>query len=309
MSSTSNGQALYENLDTAFVNLWSLLRNLTHRGFVGRVRVELADYSADVFLNGSPTPLVHEVDRSAGTDTLEESGLHRVVVRARKTPGKISVFQETTDPKRSALAPDPRDLADGDAEYGSATPAEESVPSASADGIKTTPGAKDAPSYDPPTRMGLTPVEEIASSARAGRPDEEPEPATQNAILISLGGELIQAVERGVNACGEDFAAIFNLARLELSDDYSFLDPMTRELNYADGVASVAGQVTETSFVTGLSEVLRRVVDKVAVGDRKRRLRERIALELLGVARKRKEALEHSGFRVRLDQIAGTKVI
>jgi hypothetical protein len=277
MNSTSNREVLYENLDTAFVNLWSLLRNLTQRGFVGRVRVELADYSADVFLNGSRTPLVREVDRRAGTDTLEESGLHRVVVRARKTPGKISVFQETTGSKSSALAPDPKDLTD-DTEFGPATSALESEPS--------------------------------ASGARAGRPDEEqPEPATQNAILISLGGELIEAVERGVNASGEDFAAIFNRARLELSDDYSFLDPMTHELTYANGVASVAGPVTETSFVTGLSEALRRVVDKVAVGDRKRRLRERIALELLGVARKRKEALEHSGFRVRLDQIAGTKVI
>ena len=56
MSSTTNGKALYENLDTTFVSLWSLLRNLTQRGFVGRVHVELANYSADVFLNGSGNP-------------------------------------------------------------------------------------------------------------------------------------------------------------------------------------------------------------------------------------------------------------
>ena len=35
MSSTANAKALYENLDTSFVNLWSLLRNLTQRGFIG----------------------------------------------------------------------------------------------------------------------------------------------------------------------------------------------------------------------------------------------------------------------------------
>ena len=93
MSSTTNGKALYENLDTAFVNLWSLLRNLTQRGFVGRVRVELTNYSADVFLNGSGTPMVHEVDYAAGTDTLEEAALHRLVLRARETPGTISVFE------------------------------------------------------------------------------------------------------------------------------------------------------------------------------------------------------------------------
>ena len=93
MNSTTNGKALYENLDTAFVNLWSLLRNLTQRGFVGRVRVELTNYSADVFLNGSGTPMVHEVDYAAGTDTLEEAALHRLVLRARETPGTISVFE------------------------------------------------------------------------------------------------------------------------------------------------------------------------------------------------------------------------
>src|SRR5262245_42160333 len=93
MSSTSNGKALYENLDTAFVNLWSLLRNLSQRGFVGRVHVELTDYYADVFLTGSGTPLVHEVDQLSGTDTLEEASLHRLVLRARETPGKISVYE------------------------------------------------------------------------------------------------------------------------------------------------------------------------------------------------------------------------
>jgi len=285
MSSTSNGQALYENLDTAFVNLWSLLRNLTQRGFVGRVRVELRDYSADVFLNGSRTPMVHEVDRTAGTDTLEESALHRVVVRARQTPGKISVFQETAAAGGSNLAPDPRDLTAHATEF--------------------------APAPEPASReMGSIRKDDgSAPSARAGQPDEPSEPATQNAILISLGGDLIGAVERGVNASGEDFRALFNRVRLELSDDYSFLDPMTNELTYANGVASASEQVTEAAFVTGLSEALRRVVDKVAVGDRKRRIRERIALELLGVARKRKETLEHTAFRARLDQIAGTKVI
>jgi hypothetical protein len=61
--------------------------------------------------------------------------------------------------------------------------------------------------------------------------------------------------------------------------------------------------------VSGLSEALRRVVNSVATGTRERRVRERIALELLGVARKRKEALDHSKFGLQLDRIAGTKVI
>src|SRR5258708_8944802 len=93
MNSESKSRVIYENLDTAFVNLWALLRNLSQRGFIGRVRVELKDYSADVFMTGSSTPLVHEMDRAAGTDSLEEVALHRLVLRARETPGKITVFE------------------------------------------------------------------------------------------------------------------------------------------------------------------------------------------------------------------------
>ena len=93
MNSESKSRVVYENLDTTFVNLWALLRNLSQRGFIGRVRVELKDYTADVFMTGSSTPLVHEIDRAAGTDTLEEAALHRLVLRARETPGTISVFE------------------------------------------------------------------------------------------------------------------------------------------------------------------------------------------------------------------------
>ena len=64
-----------------------------------------------------------------------------------------------------------------------------------------------------------------------------------------------------------------------------------------------------TSFVNGLSEALRRTVNQVAAGDRARRVRERVALELLAVARRRTEVLERSGWRAQLDRIAGTAVM
>src|SRR6266436_1355034 len=93
MSSESKSRVLYENLDTSFVNVWALLRHLSQRAFVGRVHVEMDDYSADVFLTGSNTPLVREVDRAAGTEVLEEAAMHRLVLRAREPPGTIRLFQ------------------------------------------------------------------------------------------------------------------------------------------------------------------------------------------------------------------------
>src|SRR6267143_6256276 len=109
MNPESKSRVIYENLDTAFVILWALLRNLSQRGFIGRVRVELKDYSADIFMTGSSTPLVHEIDRTAGTDTLEEAALHRLVLRAREAPGSISVFEGADEavavPNAAATSP------------------------------------------------------------------------------------------------------------------------------------------------------------------------------------------------------------
>src|SRR5256714_8406711 len=113
MENDAKTTPLYQNLDTTFVNIWSLLRSLAERGFTGRVRVELPDYSADVFMNSSGTPMVHETDRAAGTDILEEGALHRLVLRARETPGTITVFEgaheaqpSKTVAKEETTAPD-----------------------------------------------------------------------------------------------------------------------------------------------------------------------------------------------------------
>src|SRR5260370_38092921 len=97
MSSESKSTVLCQNLDTSFVNLWGLLRKLTQDGFIGRVRVELKDYTADVFMTGSSTPLVREIDRAAGTDTLDAAALPRLALRARESPGRARVFVGATE--------------------------------------------------------------------------------------------------------------------------------------------------------------------------------------------------------------------
>lgn len=302
MSSTTNGKALYENLDTAFVNLWSLLRNLTQRGFVGRVRVELTNYSADVFLNGSGTPMVHEVDSAAGTDTLEEAALHRLVLRARETPGTISVFEGAIE----TIA-----VQDPNASWSDEAPAVASSSTESSAFAAEPPSAARPAVIAPPVE--ISPENEIEVRDRELQSESEPElmPETegQKSLTISLGGELIGAVERGINASGEDFGSIFYAVRLELADDYAYLDPLSNALAYSNGTVSLTQDVPEAVYVSGLSEALRRTVDRVASGDRARRVRERIALELLGVARKRREAIEYSRFGLQLDRIAGTKVI
>jgi hypothetical protein len=289
----SSSTPFLQNLDTTFVNLWSLLRKLTQQGFIGRVHVELPDYSADIFLDGSSTPLVREVDRSANTEIVEAGALHRVVLRTRETPGVINVFAgagvATAPPPVIAEAESPASF-DG----ATAPPTDivhEAPPPATANEAE--------PIAEPDPPVAVITDEGVYRSTSY---DDWP------AILVTAG-ELISAVERGVNATGHDFTSVFGTVRLELADDYVFLDPFAQTLHYANGVVSLKTEPAVSEFIAGLSEALRRTINLVAVGDRARRVRERIALEMFSVARRRTDILEKSGWRSQLDRIAGTAVM
>jgi hypothetical protein len=294
MPADSKPNPLYQNLDTTFVNLWSLLRNLSQRGFIGRVHVESQDYSADIFLNGSSTPLVHEIDRAAGTDTTEEGVLHRVVLRARETPGTISVHEGAHEAAPQQNGADTIAVA-GDVR------AEESAPPAKPHHI------------EPAELLPASGASHAVDQAPSGRQIDEdiyPTGSYQDwPAILSTTGELIGAVERAVTASGENFNVLFGAIRLELADDYSFLDPIARAFEYENGVATLKQEVPVRIFVAALGETLRRIVNRVAVGDRTRRVRERVALEMLTVARARADVLDRSGFQSQLDRIAGTRVM
>jgi hypothetical protein len=313
MNSESKSRVVHENLDTTFVNLWALLRSLSQRGFIGRVRVEMKDYTADVFMTGSNTPLVHEIDRAAGTDTLEEGALHRLVLRARETPGTISVFEGADEAVAVQTNATPETETGDFDSSGTGVP-----PVAHAQDARATTDS--TPEIETPATPNATqPSTEsdreehgLAASTPVAAPparDAEPPDEIEWAAVLMATGELIGAVERALTGAGADFASLFNTARLELADDYTFLDPMSDGFTYSNSVVTLNGEMPANSYVAGLSEALHRVIDRVATGDRARRVRERVALELLSVARKRNEILARSGFLSQMDRIAGTKVI
>lgn len=289
MPADSKPSPLYENLDTTFVNLWSLLRNLSQREFIGRVHVESKDYAADIFLNGSSTPLVREIDRAAGTDIMEEGALHRVVLRARETPGTISVHEGAPE----------------------ASPQEDSPTRVDGSSDKSTQPAKTDDIEPAELPAPVAPLQ-VDQSSPAKQIDEDIYPTGSYKdwpAILSTTGELIGAVERAVNASGENFNSLLAAIRLELADDYSFLDPIVDAFAYENGVATLTQEIPVRIFVAAISETLRRIVNRVAVGDRARRVRERMALEMLTVARARAEVLDRSGFQAQLDRIAGTRVM
>jgi hypothetical protein len=127
--------------------------------------------------------------------------------------------------------------------------------------------------------------------------------------LLRLSGDLIGAVERAALSFGADFAAMFRAARLEMADDFSFLDPATERFQYAHGVVRMQAQVSMSTYLSSISETLRRVVDNLATLYRGRSTRERVALELAVLARRRETVIRQFKLVSYLDRIAGTKVL
>src|SRR5438128_3688533 len=201
MPSDSKPNPLYEHLGTTFINLWPLLRNLSQRGFIGRVHVEAKDYSADIFLNGSSIPLVHEIDRAAGVDTLEEGALHRVVLRARGTPGTISVHEGAREASPHQDGADTAVSVDISSQ-GSAHPAK-------TDYVEP---AELLPALGTPYQVDQPPSAEQINEDIYPTGSYNDWPA-----ILSTAGELIGAVTRAVTASGEDFNSLLAAIRLEFA--------------------------------------------------------------------------------------------
>ena len=295
MNSESKSRVLYDTLDLSFVNLWNLLRYLSQRTFVGRVHVAMEDYEADVFLTGSNAPLVHEVDRAAGTDVLEKAAMHRLVLRSRESTGTISVFEGADQAIAvKKAAPEIREVRAAGAAV---------MPSIR--GTVLPSGVVLAP---PSFASASSELDKAAQSHITGGESAKLFEASDGSEVTRVSGALIGAIERALTGAGADFPSLFRAARIELADDYPFLDPISG-LDYANSTVTTKDEFPGGAFIAGVSEALRRVVDQVAQGDRARRIRERVALDLAVVARKQKGALERSGFDAQLDRIAGTRVI
>src|SRR5882762_4430338 len=213
----------FDSVSTSYVNLAALIRYLREQNFVGSVHVLLDQYEAEVRLNGTGAPTVSEIDSATRRASETEGAMERLLVHAREPGGKITVYGS-------------------DDETAGATKAE----------IKSTPNSV------PQDDEVMTAPPPFASTF-ATAPAEE---TIDWADLLDAGGQVVGAVERAVESIGADFESSFRAARIQVGDDYPFLDPTGNGLSYADKTIILNGQPSVNAFVTGLSECLRRITNK-----------------------------------------------
>jgi hypothetical protein len=250
-------RSVHKNLNTAYINLSALVRQLQGRKFDGRVHVKLDEYTADIILSPGGEPRVRETDKITGRQTEGRDALERLFVRAEQPGGLINVYENVAEE------------AHGENEL-------------------------------------LAIAKSIASESKRSEPSDEENEWVE---LIQLSGELIATVERAALSMGADFTSIFRAVRLEMADDFPFLDPSDGHFDYASGIVEFRAQPSVSTYVSSVAEAMRRVANKIAVGTRRATIRERIALELAVLARRRPSQLAKFKFTPQLDRIAGTRVL
>lgn len=125
--------------------------------------------------------------------------------------------------------------------------------------------------------------------------------------LLNASNDLISAVERAVGMTGADFAERFHKVRIEIGDDYPFLDPTLGGFEYVGSKARLKQYPSARIYMAGLSACLGRIVDQLADTNHGERFRERVAVELALTVRMRPAVFEP--FKSYLDRIAGTRVL
>ena len=128
-------------------------------------------------------------------------------------------------------------------------------------------------------------------------------------VVLQLGGEVISAVERAVEAAGADFAPHFQAARAEVSERFPFLAALSACVEYADGEPRLARGVSVAQFAEGTCEALRLVVERVAASgaEAARGVRREAARELAALEEGRPRSLARFNFSAQLERIAGLR--
>ena len=249
-----NNRPLYENLDTAFVNLSALVKYLRQREFVGRVRVELNSYEADIVLSEGNKIGVREHDKISGRTAEGEEVFQRLLIRARETGGTIHVYQTV---KEIELTPQvAAETSNGH------KPVEAVITTPSQNGTATKVAkVTDVPAKSAPTHHPKFPFDLSNRMENKVRQTQLSDQDWQ--ILLGLTGELLGIIDKTLAEAKLDFKLAFSKARSEISADYPFLHPAAKVFEYADGKVIMHEQVSPKLFVASIIESLRRILDKL----------------------------------------------
>ena len=257
---------IHENLDTSFVNLSALVRYLRRRQFVGKVRVELSGYEADIFLGAANHLRAREHDQIAGRIAEGEEALQRILIRSREPGGIVGVYQEIAETE--TVAAKPAETQAKNTGVVSPKPPPVQIPKPVAVQIPKPNGnsqVQPAVVEDAPPKPLLI-LEQFPFELK----NQVEEKARQTALspedwqtLLNLTGELLETIDKTLASAHLDFAAAFQKARAEISVDFPFLNPNSDVFRYKDGKITMREQMSAKLFTASIIEILQKILIKL----------------------------------------------
>lgn len=292
---------IHENLDTSFVNLSALVKYLRRRQFVGNVRVELSGYDADIDLTAENQINVREQDRITGRIGEGEEALQRILIRAREPGGIIHVYQKVEETENSVVEK------------------KEQTDEANGLNIQKTPNppvqnetAKIISSDKPPIaetlpKAGLKlPKFPFKLTNRVENKAKQSEISPQEwQTLLDLTAEILNTVDKTLAESNLDFPAAFEKARLEISEDYPFLNPASGIFDYKNGKTSMSEQISATLFVVSINETLRRIFEKLGNNPKLAEVHRAVMQRIIALIRQRKPLYDKFSITPELEKIVG----
>ena len=294
---------IHENLDTSFVNLSALVKYLRRRQFVGNVRVELSGYDADIDLTAENQINVREQDRITGRVGEGEEALQRILIRAREPGGIINVYQKAEETENSADETDEQNI-------------EENAPT-----VRKTEFIK-------PDQSEESKISESEKSSIAETPSKSglklpkfpfeltnrfESKAKQNDIsaadwqtLVDLTAEIIGTIDAALAEANLDFPSAFEKARIEISGDYPFLNPVSNTFNYENGKISTEEQINATLFVNSINEILRRIFEKLGNNPKFAEVYRTATQKTIALIHQKKSLCDKFSITPQLEKIIGT---
>jgi hypothetical protein len=296
---------IHENLDTSFVNLSALLRYLQRRQFVGRVRVELSGYEADIVLLEGNKIQVREHDRIAGRTGEGEEALQRLLIRAREPGGTINVYQTINETAKSAPPADqPKPVVAEAGQNSESLPKVLSNGSSNGHKISKPVAVEEIPPPKPAPRLPDFPFDltnEVEARARRAQQLSPQDWQT----LLQLIGELLGTIDEDLAASRLNFSAAFAKVRAEIAVDYPFLNPASDVFEYAGGKVTMRGQASAGLLVAGINEALRRILGKLGASPKFAQIYRALVQKILVLIRRRKPLYEKFFITPQLEKVLG----
>jgi hypothetical protein len=302
-----NNRPLYENLDTAFVNLSALVKYLKRREFVGRIRVELNNYEADVTLTQANKLAVREHDKVSGRVSEGEEAFHRLLIRARESGGTIHVFQAQAAPASVVAEPSKTVPVVSAEPEKPVTIAQKTQTAPATNGAKAAAAVQTKPvEVKPAPTLANHPTFpfELSNSVEAkAKRDQISDQDWQ--VLLGLTGELLGVIDQSLASAKLDFKSAFSKARAQISNDYPFFNQNEEKFSYSNGKVTLSEKVGSRLFVSSIIESLRRIIEKLGANPKFAVVYRETVQKLLALINQRKPLYDRFGMTAQLKRIIG----